>query len=136
MNKMGLASLIVVIGCFLTATALGFQNGAASESPEATPEPPEVARDTALNYILQAHQELVTLQVPSTWEMQNLTPGILGASNLQYTSGGWTVNVSYAVVLEPTYTVEVNYTGEASFQWTGTVSQNGTVTETSFSAVQ
>ena len=136
MNKMGFVSLIIVVTCFLTATALGMQNGTVPENPQDKPEPPEVARDTAINYILETHEELVTVQPPTEWDMENLTPGILGASNLQYTSGEWTVKLSYAVVLEPTYTVEVEHTSETSFQWSGTVSQNGTVTETSFTLVQ
>ncbi|PVX26301.1 MAG: hypothetical protein CW716_06300 [Candidatus Bathyarchaeum sp.] len=133
MNKMGFVSLIIVVTCFLTATALGMQNGTVPEQPQEKPEPPELARDAALDYILQTHAELVTVQLPTDWEMENLTPGILGASHLQFTSGGWTVTVSYAVVLEPTYSVEVNHTCEINFQWSGTVSQNGAAVETSFS---
>jgi hypothetical protein len=136
MKKMTLLSVIIVVACFLTATALGMQNGAVPESPEHTPETPEQARDTAINYILQAHEELVPVQFPAEWAMENLTPGILGASNLQFTSGSWTVKVIYAVVLEPTYSVEVEHTGETNFQWSGTVSQNGTVVETGFKVVQ
>jgi hypothetical protein len=136
MNKMGFVSLIIVVTCFLTATALGMQNGTVPEHPQEKPEPPEIARDEAINYILETHEELVTVQPPTEWEMENLTPGLLGASNLQFTSDGWTVKVSYAVVLEPTYSVEVEHRGEVSFQWTGTVSQNGTVAETSFTLVQ
>jgi hypothetical protein len=136
MNKMGFVSLIIVVACFLTATALGMQNGTTPENPHDKPEPPEIARDSAINYIIETHQELVTVQPPTEWDMENLTPGILGASNLQFTSGGWIVKVSYAVVLEPAYSVEVAHTGEVSFQWSGTVSQNGTVIETGFKLVQ
>ena len=136
MNKIGLVSLVIVISCFLTATALGLQNGTVPESQNETPEPPEVARDKAVEYVLQAHEELVSIQAPSEWEMRNLSPGLLGASNIQYTSGGWNVTVSYPVVLSPTYTVEVNYTGDLSFKWAGTVDQNWTVAETDFALVQ
>ena len=132
MKKITVALVIVVVAALLTATALGLQNGTTPENQESVPEPPESARDTAINYSLQAHEELDALSVPDSWEMENLTPGLLGASNLQYIGGGWTVTVSYPVVLEPTYTIEVEYAGEDSFQWTGTVNQNWTVTETSF----
>jgi hypothetical protein len=64
--------------------------------------------------------------------MENLTPELFGASNLQYTAAGWTVTVSYPVVLEPTYTVDVEYTGEVCFQWAGTISQIWAVAETNF----
>jgi hypothetical protein len=136
MNKVTVALIIVVVAVLLTATALGLQNGTAPETQEVVPEPPEFARDTSITYILQAHEELGALSVPSSWEMENLTPGLLGASNLQYTGDGWTVTVSYPVVLEPTYTVEVEYTGEVGFQWTGTVSQDWNVAETNFTVVQ
>jgi hypothetical protein len=132
MKKITVVLVIAVVAALLTATALGLQNGAAPENQESVPEPPESARDTAINYVIQAHEELGALSIPSSWEMTNLTPGLLGASNLQYTSDGWTVTVSYPVVLEPTYTVDVEYAGAVSFQWTGTVSQNWAVTETGF----
>jgi hypothetical protein len=136
MNKVTVALIAVVVAALLTATALGLQNGTAPENQEDVPEPPEFARDTAITYILQAHEELGTPQVPLSWETENLTPGLLGASNLQYTGNGWTVTVSYPVVLEPTYTVEIDYTGEVGFQWTGTVSQDWNVAETNFTVIQ
>lgn len=136
MNKLTIVFAVIVVAALSTATVLGLQNGTAPENQEAVPEPPEFARDTAITYILQAHEELGALQVPASWEMENLTPGLLGASNLQYTADGWTVTVSYPVVLEPTYTVDVEYTGEVCFQWTGTVSQAWVVAETNFTVVQ
>jgi hypothetical protein len=135
-NKITVVLVIIVVAVFSTATALGLQNGTTPEPQEYVPEPPEFARDTAIDYILQTHEELGVLPVPSSWETQNLTPGLLGASNLQYTGDGWTVTVSYPVVLEPTYTVEVDYTGEVSFQWIGTLSQEGNVVETNFTVAQ
>jgi len=135
-NKIAVVLVVIVVAALSTATALGLQNGTTPEPQESVPEPPEFARDTAIDYILQTHEEVGALSVPSSWETQNLTPGLLGASNLQYTGDGWTVTVSYPVVLEPTYTVEVEYTGEASFQWTGTVSQDWNVAETNFTVAQ
>jgi hypothetical protein len=135
-NKITVVLVIIVVAVFSTATALGLQNGTTPEPQEYVPEPPEFARDTAIDYILQTHEELGVLPVPSSWETQNLTPGLLGASNLQYTGDGWTVTVSYPVILEPTYTVEVDYTGEVGFQWTGTLSQEGNVVETNFTVAQ
>jgi len=135
-KKITLPLVAIVIAALLTATALGLQNGTTPEPQESAPEPPEFARDTAIEYIVQTHEELGALPVPSSWETQNLTPGLFGASNLQYTADGWNITVSYPVVLEPTYTVDVDYTGEFSFQWTGTVSQDWNVTETNFTSVQ
>ncbi len=137
MNKLTtIVFAVIVVAALSTATVLGWQNGTEPENQEAVPEPPESARDTAIAYILQAHEEVGAPQVPTSWEMENLTPGLLGASNLQYTADGWTVTVSYPVVLEPTYTVDVDYSGEVCFQWTGTVSQTWDVAETNFTVVQ
>lgn len=132
MNKITAIFVFIIVGALLTATVLGLKNGIDSESPESVPEPPESARDKAIYYILQEHKELGVLQVPASWTMENLTPGLLGASNLQYAAAGWTVTVSYPVVLEPIYTVDVEYTGGVCFQWTGTVSQTWAVAETNF----
>jgi hypothetical protein len=64
------------------------------------------------------------------WEMQDLTPAdIMGASKVQYISKFWTIMVSYAVVLHPTYTVEIQCNGETGFSWRGTVDQAGKVVE-------
>lgn len=101
-----------------------------------TPEPPEFARDTAIDYILQTYEELGGLQVPSSWETRDLTPGLVGASNLQYIGDGWTVNVSYPVVLKPRYTVEIEYVGDTSFTWKGTVDQSGSVDEQEYAVVR
>lgn len=131
MKKTTFTLIVIVVAAFLTATVLGFQNGTSTESNE-VPEPPEFARDTAIDYILSAHEELIALSVPTSWEMQNLTPGILGASKFRYTSDGWNVTVSYPIVLEPTYTIEVDYAVEPGFQWNGTVSHNWNVSETNY----
>ena len=136
MKKLTIIFAVIVVAALSTATVLGLQNGTVPEDQEAVPEPPESARDTAITYILQAHEELSSLQSPDSWVMENLTPGLLGASNLQYTADGWTVTVSYPVVLEPTYTVDVEYAGEVCFQWAGTVSQTWVVAETNFTLVQ
>ena len=101
-------------------------------------QPPEFGRDTAIDYILQTHEGLGALQVPSSWERRNLAddPPIPGLGALQYIGDGWTVNVTYPVVPEPIYTVEIEHTGEVSFHWKGTVDQDGNVAEMDFAAIQ
>jgi hypothetical protein len=114
--------------------------GEGSEEPPKEFKTPEFARDTAISFILRSHGELKGLTAPSTlemrsvtWEERDLTPqGWLGWSKLEYAAEGWTVDVSWAVVLSPKYTVEVSFTGEKAFHWEGTVDQAGVVTETSF----
>jgi len=132
MKKISWIIVILVIVGFSTASVLGYQNASASANML---QSPESARDLAVNYILQNHKEL-SLTAPEAWDCQNLTPELLGGSTLEYTAGGWKVTVSYLVVLEPTYAVNMTYSGEVGFQWVGTVTSNGTVTETDFTAGQ
>ena len=98
--------------------------------------PPESARDAAIEYMLRTHEGLGGLRAPSSWESRDLTPGLVGASNLQYIGDGWIVNVSYPVVLRPIYTVEIEYTGEVSIHWKGTVDQEGAVDELEYTVAR
>lgn len=69
---------------------------------------PEDARNLAIEKVLRSHQELNGIQAATSWEIQDLT-NLLGASRLQYSGEGWTITVSYAVVLHPDYKVEIQY---------------------------
>lgn len=94
---------------------------------------PESAFDAVIRYLAVTHDELKGTAVPSSWKEKDLTPpGLMGASKIQFSGAGWTVNVSWAVVLSPTYTIEAVYTGEPSFTWSGTVDQAGALMETGF----
>jgi len=95
--------------------------------------PPEYAKDLAIQYIILSHPEL-DLELPEAWAFEVLTPeGLVGASTHQFTGGNWEVNVSYAVVMRPDYTVSIRYTGDVSFTWEGTVDQSSNVEETTSS---
>jgi len=89
---------------------------------------PEDARDLAVKKALRDRVELNGVQAPTTWETLDLTE-LLGGEKLQYTGEGWTVTVSYPVVLHPDYQVEIQYAGEPSFSWSGTVDSAGNVVE-------
>lgn len=105
--------------------------------PSEIPIGPDGARDTAVDYIIRNHKEIGGLAVPSPWSERNLTPeGLLGYNKAQYTAGQWRVEVSNAVVLKPTYTVDVEFEGDLSFQWQGTINSEGNVVETLFLIVQ
>ena len=92
---------------------------------------PESAFDGVIRYLSRTHDELQGVAIPSSWETTDLTPeGHMGASKLQFSGAGWTVNVSWAVVLSPTYTIETVYIGEPSFTWSGTMDQAGAIMET------
>lgn len=94
---------------------------------------PESAFEAVIRYLSRTHDELQGVAIPSSWETTDLTPeGRVGASKLQFSGAGWTVNVNWAVVLEPVYTFDVEYTGDVSFSWSGTVDQTGAVEETEF----
>jgi hypothetical protein len=95
--------------------------------------PPEYAKDLAIQYIIDNYLEL-DLELPEAWAFEVLTPeGLVGASTHQFTGGNWEVNVSYAVVMRPDYTVSIRYTGDAGFTWEGTVNQSSNVEETTTS---
>ncbi len=98
---------------------------------------PELAKDLAIDYMLENHPELGTIHKPDVWAFEILTPpGLVGASNLQYIGDGWTVNVSYPVVQYPEYTVEIEYTDDVGFQWKGIVDQSKKVTELEYSVTR
>ena len=87
----------------------------------------EWARDLAIEYVLQEYDALKGVEAPSSWEARDLTPGLIGVTNLQYTGGGWTVNVSCPIVPDPTCTVEISYRNGVVFDWQGPVDHNGKV---------
>ena len=87
----------------------------------------------ALDYILNSHEGLSGLPLPSSWAQKGLVyEDLVGYYVVQYTSGKWTAEVGNAVVQEPVYDVEVEFTGEMNFVWKGTVDRSGNVVETEF----
>jgi len=70
-----------------------------------------------------------SLMAETNWEMQDLTPELLGASALQYVGKAWSITVSYPVVFQPAYTVEIQYNGANGLIWRLSVDQAGRVIE-------
>ncbi len=131
--KLSMVLALIVVAAFPAASIYAWQ----ANNRNSVPEPPEYARDAAIDYVLSFHDELKGLKAPSSWRERNLTPeGLVGSNTVQYTSGGWKVTIKNAVVMVPTYNVEIEYTGSVGFQWKGTVDQEGNVVETSFTLVQ
>ena len=92
----------------------------------------EDARDMALKFIQTNHPD-ASVKLPSEWVESNLVPvGVVGASKIQYTGGGWTITVSAPVVWRPTYEIEVEYIGVNGFQWSGTLPTGGEIVEITF----
>ena len=129
--KLSLVLALVIVGIFPAASIYAWQRA------NKTPEGPEFARNAAIDFILMNHEELRNLQIPSSWKVRNLTPeGWVGYTTWQYTGGGWTVEVSNAVVRVPTFSIEIEYAGGVSFLWKGTVDQDGNVVEMEYTVVQ
>jgi hypothetical protein len=127
---MAFIAALIIPSVFVYASRLG--------EPSEAPEGPVLGRDIALQHILENYPELNEIRNPSTirtpWNEKNLTPnGWVGSNAVQFTKGDWTVKISYAVVLEPVYTVEVEYAGSNAFRWIGTVDQAGNVGVIEFS---
>jgi hypothetical protein len=96
-----------------------------------------------MTFIEDTHPESAQFMQSLSWSGGRVDTGLIGAENYAYTtltgapgSAGWTVTLSYPVVLNPIYTVTVNYTqtgvqNPVDISWNGTW-QNGTITETSY----
>ena len=125
-------SLVIGLMTALVLTSLYSVAVLSGEAPRVV-ETQEDAIDVALDYILNSHEGLSGMQIPSSWVQQGLVyEDLVGYYVVQYTSGKWTAEVGNAVVQEPVYDVEVEFTGELNFVWKGTVDRNGNVAETEF----
>ncbi len=95
---------------------------------------PIEARDLCVEYVLSNHP-CIQAKPPAEWSVRNLIPeGIVGATKLEYSAGGWMVVVSGSVVWKPTYSIELRFTGLGGFRWSGTLCQGGPVQELEFSS--
>jgi hypothetical protein len=118
----------------------------ATPTPSPSEEPESSAtqvRDETMNYIECYHPETTEYMQNLNWTGGRVETGFVGSENYEYTtltdalgSSGWTVTISYPVVLDPLYTLTVNYTqtgvqNPIEICWNGTW-QNGTITETSY----
>jgi hypothetical protein len=126
MSKLSLV-LVLIIGVLSTATVFAWQSRGVWFDPES-------ARNAAIDYVLLKYDALKGLRIPSSWETRSLAadPPIPGLDAWQYIGDAWTVNVTYPVVPNPTYTVKIEYKGDINFRWEGTVDQDGNVDEMHF----
>jgi len=91
--------------------------------------PPEMAKDLAVQYILENYPDLL-VELPEVWSFEILTSeGIVGASVQQFVGNGWVVNVSFPVIAKPDYKVSIRYDGIDDFEWEGSVKQSCYVEE-------
>jgi len=91
---------------------------------------PDHAKDIAVRHVKNEFHELAETPVPQDWTVSNLTPeGLVGSTTLEFSGAGWTVNVHYAVVLEPVYNIIVEYDNDAGFTWEGQIDSEGNLLE-------
>lgn len=90
---------------------------------------PDEAVELAVWYVLDSYA--LSIEVPKEWSHAVVNPkGLLGYSVQQFIGCDWVVNVSFPVVMKPTYIVSIRYTGAGGFEWEGSVDQSGNVEET------
>jgi hypothetical protein len=81
-----------------------------------------------VQHVMTEYHELAGVSIPEDWTVSTLNPDdLLGASTLEFTGAGWTVNVHYQVVLEPVYDVTLEYDNDAGFTWEGKIDSDGTI---------
>jgi hypothetical protein len=127
-NRMGMVIAMMTAIVISAVIIVASGNIVQDEAPEGS----VFGRDIALRYLLESGTGLSGLINPSSirtpWHVETLTPkGWVGANTVQFTKGEWTVTVSYPIVPEPVYSVEIEFTGSPAFIWEGTVDQNGNV---------
>jgi hypothetical protein len=117
----------------VTNESTGFEWEGRVDGSGRVPEAPEsalLARDQALLYVSEQHDQS-GLGAGLAWQEERLTPeNIVGGETYQYTAGDWVVTVSYPVVLPENTIYEISVANQASgFQWAGEVDAQDTLTE-------
>ncbi len=116
-----------------TPTPTATPSPSASAEPEASPQ--EQVRDDTIAYISSEHLETEPLTADLVWTGGRQDTMALGSETYLYTSGNWTLQIQYPVVLVPVYTITANYTSDdVTVQWAGT-SEGGILTETSYTTI-
>ena len=82
---------------------------------------------TALDYIKGNYPAMSEVEVPEDWTVSNYNmEGLVGAMKMGYSGLGWEITMSWAVIMEPVYSVNISY-GE--FEWSITVDSDLSVDE-------
>jgi hypothetical protein len=88
---------------------------------------PDTAKDIAVEYVKKEYHELYDTTIPHEWAVANLSPGLAGFSKLEFTAGGWKVEVSYQVIQEPVYDIHIEYDHDVGFNWEGQIDHEGNI---------
>ena len=89
----------------------------------------EQVRDSAMTFIKTKHVQTAQLMTSLEWVGQRDDAGLVGQEKYVYTSGDWTVTVSYPVTSNPTYNITADYSADSYVSWQGTY-QQGAIKET------
>jgi hypothetical protein len=82
---------------------------------------------TAVDYIKENYPSMSEVDVPEEWAISNYNmEGVVGAMKMGYSGLGWEITLSWAVVAEPDYTVDVTY---GDYEWSLIVDNELTVEE-------
>jgi len=130
--------IVIVGGGFIGWTYIGIGKPSVTSTPSITPTPqPAIAaqaRDASMNYMASNHAETAQLMSGFSWTSEKQETGLVGSETYVYTSVGWTVQVEYPVVPNPTFIVSANFSqGDEKVSWRGTY-QNSAITENSYSS--
>jgi len=97
--------------------------------PEAAWYDPTAARDAVLAYLAGRYGDRAP-DLGLAWAETDVTPGLPGATSLQYTASDWAMTLSYPVVRPELVVYQVAVENAAlGLRWEGTVDAVGRVTE-------
>jgi hypothetical protein len=139
---------LVIVGCaavFLCLSSIGWalmyspsENSPRDQLNNEEVLTPEQIRDAVMCYIEDNHPETAQFMNELAWSGGRDDTGLLGAETYNFESQGWTMTISYPVVMNPVYDVTADYSvpeGTISIpyaiNWEGTW-ENGTITEANF----
>jgi hypothetical protein len=135
----------VLVSCSSIAWVLAGSNQNEKALPDETTDSPysemfspEQIRDDVMEFIQTNHPDATVLMDNFEWTGGLVETGLLGAGLYRYESEGWTVEISYPIIPNPTYDVTVEYSVPSgvisipySLSWQG-IWDNGTITENNY----
>lgn len=123
-------SIIIIIAVVLIVAIVGGSLAVLycnNQNPASSSLSVEQIRDRAMTYIAANHTDSVQLMQALSWTGGRQDSGLLGSETYLYSSGNWTVEITYPVVPDPAYAISANYSSQTdNVNWAGTYS-NGIV---------
>ncbi len=90
----------------------------------------EEARDVILDYLREQNPRIAP-EKDTVWEGTDISPsGMVGSTTMEYISGGWTIIVTYPIVLLENTIYQVTISGiSPGWYWKGEIKADGSITE-------